>query len=93
MNQKYLFTRDGRSQKGFLSTNNAATDALNALSSWAAKNSNWKYKEIEDKAEEGMVAILSIPDEHATDAGVALDESCIEYGVVRSADLNESVQA
>ena len=93
MNQKYLFARDGRSRKGFLSTNNAATDTRNALSSWAAKNSNWKYTEIDDKAEEGMVAILSIPDQDTTDAGVALHDSCIEYGVVRSAELGESEKA
>ena len=91
--QKYLFSRDPRSLQGFHSTNSVSTDALNALAKWASINNAWSYQEVEDRGDNGLVAILSVPESDKVSAGVKLHDACIEYGLVRDADAIEKENA
>jgi hypothetical protein len=78
---KYLFLRNERSPKGFLSENNPATDATSALSQWCNGKSGRSYEELGDD-DTSLTVQLSWTHDDAR-AGPDLDASCEEFGVER----------
>ena len=78
-NAKFRFTK-ATTPSGFLSTNTASTDALNALAFWQAKNSLWKYSIETDTADE-LVVLLMVPEADYTEAALVLHGFCDQQGV------------
>lgn len=77
----YRFTRDGRNFKGFISSNESSTDALQALSIWSGAQQGRGYIVAIDEDEQ-LLANLSWTDTDSS-AGPDLDSACLKLGVNR----------
>jgi hypothetical protein len=79
-NAHYKFIRS-QSISGFLKSNIASTDAINALSNWENSAHERSYEILIEKDEE-LLARLTW-EKSDTSAGSALDVACLNFGVER----------
>ena len=79
-NAHYKFIRS-QSISGFLKSNRASTDAINALSNWENSGQKRSY-EILNGEDEELLARLTWG-KSDTSADSALDDACLKFGVER----------
>ena len=78
----YLFTRDERSVDGFMSSNEAATDAAGVVLNWEAAAPGRSFQTMLDQ-DEFYIARLSYDDEREQEAADDLDDRCSKKGLKR----------
>lgn len=78
----YIFTRDGNNPFGLLSNQRPSTDALKVLSQWKNRESNRRFKVIDNRNDESLEAELTWSDDDIF-AGSQLDQLCQEFGICR----------
>ena len=77
----YMFTRDARSPQGFMSRNEAATDAEGVVLNWATVEGR-SFQTLLDQ-HEIYVAYLAFDGGRRQEAADDLDRRCVEKGLTR----------
>ena len=77
----YLFERDARSPQGFMSPNEAATDAEGVVFNWSAVEGR-SFQTLLDQ-HEIYVAYLAFDGDRQQEAADDLDRRCVEKGLRR----------
>jgi hypothetical protein len=77
----WIFERDSTTALGFLSSQRASTDALNALFKWEAKIAGRSHEVIHEEDDVIQASLTCDPSD--SDAGSDLDACCAQHGVQR----------
>lgn len=86
----YLFERDERSPVGFMSPNEAATDAAGVVLNWASVEGR-SFQALLDQ-NEIYVAYLTYDGDRQQEAADDLDQRCVEKGLTRVGITEKQVE-
>jgi hypothetical protein len=70
--------------KGFMSSQRATTDALNALSQWKGGDPGRSHRSVSDEDAEDMLIVELTTSSDDDSAGLDLDAACIKHGLKRT---------